>query len=108
MTIDNTFGDQTDVFRIGNKMFALLNSDARTLTVKTAPSESVALQEKYSSVKPGYYMNKTHWITIDLNGNVPASVARELIDNAYTLVFESLTKKQKAAIALSRTSPAVE
>ena len=74
VTIDNTFGDQTDVFRIGNKMFALLNGDASTLTVKTPPSESVALQEKYSSVTPGYYMNKTHWITIDLNGNVPPSV----------------------------------
>ena len=39
VTIDNTFGEQTDVFRIGNKMFALLNGYARTLTVKTAPSK---------------------------------------------------------------------
>ena len=100
VTMDNVIGPETDVFRIGNKMFALLNSDTPTsITLKSPPAIAEALRVQYSCVKPGYYMNKTHWITIDLNGDIKSSAIRGLIEDSYDLVLAALPKKQRVALA---------
>jgi predicted DNA-binding protein (MmcQ/YjbR family) len=97
-TIDNTFGEQTDVYRVANKMFALLNADAASLTLKALPEDSEALRAQYACVSPGYYMNKRHWITIDLNGPIAGDELAELVAESRRLVVASLTKAQRAAI----------
>jgi len=102
-TCDNTFGPQTNVYRVGEKIFAMINlGDGEFVTLKALPDEAEALREQYDSVRPGYYMNKRHWITIDLVGEVAMDEIRELVAESHRLVFESLTKKLQAELRSAR------
>jgi len=98
-TVDNTFGHETNVHRVGDRIFALVNLEPGTyITLKTLPEEGEALRARYDSVRPGYYMNKRHWITVDLVPEAPMGEVRELIHESYRLVFESLPKKRRAEL----------
>ena len=43
-------------------------------------------------------MNKKHWITISLTGELPAEMIESLADDSYRLVVSKLTKKDRAAL----------
>lgn len=88
-------------YLIGNKMFVLLGQDntkKEVITLKSDPDFAVYLRGKYKDVIPGYYMNKQHWNSVYLSGNVPDDVLKDLIDKSYQLVFNSLTKKLQKEI----------
>jgi predicted DNA-binding protein (MmcQ/YjbR family) len=88
------FDHSTLVFKIGGKMFALLNIDRFTgINLKCDPEKAVELRESFSSVIPGYHMNKKHWNTVQMDGDVPSALVLELIDHSYELVLSSLPKK---------------
>lgn len=90
-------------YQIGDKLFAAIcyDKDGRhILTVKCEPEFGKYLRDKYSDITPGYYMNKIHWNSVDLNGNVPDSVIKEMIDESYKLVLESFSKKKQKELML--------
>lgn len=98
-TVDNTFGHDTNVYRIADKIFALVNVEGDNyITLKTLPGDGEALRAQYDFVRPGYYMNKRHWITIDLIPGIPLDEIEELIHESYRLVFEALPKKRQAEL----------
>jgi predicted DNA-binding protein (MmcQ/YjbR family) len=81
-------------------MFALLPviADPMTISLKSDPIEAVMLREMYQAVKPGYHLNKKHWNTVTLDGEVPDERIREMIEDSYTLVRQSLTRKDQHAL----------
>jgi predicted DNA-binding protein (MmcQ/YjbR family) len=53
------FGDDTLVFKFAGKIFALVNLDGNlSINLKCDPGFAIELRERYSSVTPGYHMNK--------------------------------------------------
>jgi predicted DNA-binding protein (MmcQ/YjbR family) len=100
-TLDFPFGEQTAVYKIGGKMFALMSVDELPgrLTLKVDPDEGEALVEQYGCINPGFYMNKRHWITVTLDHELPVDVLEEIIDDSYQLVRNSLPKKTQALLA---------
>ena len=38
-------------------------------------------------------MNKVHWNSVDLNGNVPESIIKDMIEQSYKLILNSFSKK---------------
>jgi len=94
------FGEDILVFKVFNKMFLLmaLNKDPLSISVKTSPERSVLLREEYPEITPGYHLNKKHWNSLKINGNVPSSLIFSLIDESYRLVVNSLPKKLKNKI----------
>jgi predicted DNA-binding protein (MmcQ/YjbR family) len=107
-TMDNVFGDQTNVYRIGGKMFALVNVDPGNLvTLKVLPEDGEALRAIHSFVKPGYYMDKRHWVSVDTTADVPGEELSALIEDSYQLVRASLTKKLRDSLGGS-TQPVGE
>lgn len=99
-TEDLPFGPGTLVFRVGGKLFALLALDAPepSANLKCDPERAVELRERYDGVRPGYHMNKRHWNTVGLRGDVPAGVVRDLVDHSYALVRASLPAAARAAL----------
>lgn len=98
-TLDHNFGEQTDVYRVGDKMFALVNTQGLGFaTLKASPEEVQALLEHRDFARPGYHMNKRHWVTLDLVEGVPVDELLELVDESYRLVFKSLPKNRQAEI----------
>jgi predicted DNA-binding protein (MmcQ/YjbR family) len=67
---DYPFGENTLVFKVGGKIFALTSLDSIPLQInlKCDPEKAVELRETYDSVIPGYHMNKRHWNTVILDG----------------------------------------
>lgn len=91
---DFPFGPEVLVFRVGGKIFALLDVDAfESVNLKCDPERAVELRERYEGIKPGYHMNKQHWNTVDAQGGVPGKLLLELADHSYDLVKASLPKK---------------
>lgn len=91
------FDEITLVFKVMGKMYALTSLDKLDLSVnlKCDPEKALQLRERYSSVLPGYHMNKKHWNTVQIDGSVSFELIQEWIDHSYDLVVKSLTKKKK-------------
>lgn len=82
-------------------MFAMVGNykDGRPiLSLKHSPEYGIEIQERYPDIIPGYYLNKTHWSSIFIDGNVPESVVKEMISQSYDLVFKSLSKSVQREI----------
>jgi len=48
---------------------------------------AVLLREKYETVMPGYHLNKKHWNTVVLTGQLPWEEVQGLIRHSYDLVL---------------------
>ncbi len=94
------FGPQALVMKVMGKMFALLAPDEipPRLSLKCDPERSLLLRDRYAAVAPGYHMNKRHWNTITLDGEVPPEELRALADHSYALVVARLTKANRARL----------
>jgi predicted DNA-binding protein (MmcQ/YjbR family) len=97
------FDQETLVFKVGGKMFALSSlkeweKGTPSVNLKCNPDYAEELRAQYGDIKPGWHMSKIHWNTIEINRDVPDSLIKELIDHSYELVFKSLTKKGQIEI----------
>jgi predicted DNA-binding protein (MmcQ/YjbR family) len=97
------FDEQTLVFKVMNKMFALsgLEHQPAKANLKCKPERSIELREEYDGLIYGaFHMNKLHWNTVELERDIPNDLIIELIDLSYDLVVSKLTKKLKEALNL--------
>ncbi len=89
------FNDETLVFKIFGKMFCLLNLVyPYSVNLKCEPEKAVKLREEFEEIKPGFHMNKKHWNTVDLTGELQEDFIKNLIDNSYNLVVSKLPKSK--------------
>jgi predicted DNA-binding protein (MmcQ/YjbR family) len=100
--LDFPFGDDVSVFKIRNKMFALLSLQGEQvwLNLKCDPDRALALRDIFEGVKPGYHMNKKHWNTVVLDGSIPAGEVERMIDHSYGLVVSRLPKKLRLSLEI--------
>jgi predicted DNA-binding protein (MmcQ/YjbR family) len=93
------FGEETAVYKVGGKMFALVSLDGEpgSVTLKCDPDEAISLREAHRAISPGYYMNKRHWVTIALGGDVPLELELDLVTDSYALVVASLPARARPA-----------
>ena len=95
------FDEETLVFKVMGKMFALtgLEYNPAKANLKCDPERSIELREQYPNlIYSGYHMNKKHWNTVEIEGNLPPVLIVELIDHSYDLVVKSLTRKLQAEL----------
>nr|WP_315166734.1 MmcQ/YjbR family DNA-binding protein [uncultured Flavobacterium sp.] len=97
------FDEDTLVFKVGGKMFALSSltqweKGEPSINLKCDPDRAQELRAEYSDIRPGFHMSKVHWNTITANGELSTAMVKELIDHSYDLVFKSLTKKLQTEI----------
>ena len=86
--LDYPFGEGVAVYKAGDKMFALIEekSDPVRVSLKCDPLLAATLRERYESVMPGYHLNKKHWNTIILSGQLSWEEVKDLIRHSYQLV----------------------
>lgn len=99
------FRDDWEVFYfdLQGKMFGMMSDQAgedAIITLKNLPEKNEELRELYQGIViPGYYANKTHWNSIKLaSPEVSDEEIQQMIAISYQLVYQKLTKKQKAEI----------
>lgn len=86
--LDYPFGEEVAVYKVNDKMFALIaeGKDPVRLSLKCDPALSKILREKYETVLEGYHLNKKHWNTVILTGQLPWEEIQGLIRHSYDLV----------------------
>ncbi|MVN85273.1 MmcQ/YjbR family DNA-binding protein [Deinococcus sp. HMF7620] len=96
------FDATTLVFKVGSKMYALTDIQAEplTLSVKVRPEHGEDLRAAHEAIAPGYHLNKRHWVTVTLDGRVPAALVQELLAGSHALVVGGLTRVQRAELGL--------
>ena len=65
------------------------------INLKSDPQKSLLNQQIYPSIKPGYHMNKKHWISIKPHKNLTSDFLRDLIRDSYDLVVKKLPLKDQ-------------
>ena len=100
VTFDYPFDEKVRVYRIAGKMFALTSEDKPlSVNLKCDPIYALEWRSLYEGIIAGYHMNKKHWNTVTVEASdVDDETVKELIDHSYELVYEKLTKKQKALL----------
>lgn len=103
VTEEFPFNENTLVFKVGGRIFALADIDVfERINLKCHPEKAVELRERYPDVMPGYHMNKEHWNTIVVNGSVPDKLIKEWIKDSYDLVVQGLPKKEQEKLKKSK------
>ena len=94
------FDDNVLVFKVMGKFFALTSiSSGDRVNLKCEPTYATELREQFSEIQPGFHMNKKHWNTVFLNGNLDNKLIEQLIDHSYDLVVATLPKKDQVLLS---------
>jgi predicted DNA-binding protein (MmcQ/YjbR family) len=104
--LDYPFGDDIHVYKVEGKVFAIYFKDAKSesINLKCDPEMAEQLRSIFTEITPGYHMNKKHWNTLDLTGDLPQSEVFRQIDHSYELIVKKLPKvvKQRLRIQYER------
>ena len=91
--LDYPFGKEAAVYKVktadDEKMYALISegSEPLRLSLKCDPQLAKLLREKYITVMEGYHLNKKHWNTIILSGEIEWPEIQGFIRHSYDLVI---------------------
>ena len=87
--LDYPFGEDVAVYKAGDKMFALIaeGKEPLRISLKCDPALAEDLRAKFETIMPGYHLNKKHWNTIVLTGQVPWEDIQGFILHSYNLVI---------------------
>ena len=90
------FSEGVSVFKVGGKMFALtaLRREPLEVSVKCEPEIAEDLRAANPAIRPGYHLDKRHWITITANG-LPDQTVKDLIEDSYDLVVSKLPRAKQ-------------
>lgn len=97
VTEEFPFDENTLVFKVMGKMFALCDvEEFESINLKCDPVKAIELREEYPRmIEPGYHMNKKHWNTVSMQGNLPDDLIKDWIKDSYNLVVAKLPKRDR-------------
>lgn len=96
---ERPFGPDVRVWKVAGKMFALMPvKSPASVSLKCDPHLAEILREAHPGITAGYHLNKRHWNTISLKGDVPEEEVMRLAGHSYDLVRASLTRAQRAVL----------
>jgi len=100
-TEEQPFGPEVDVYKVAGKIFAILSpdDDPPRISLKCDPVIAVELRQEYTSVVPGYHLNKDHWNTVTLDESIPDTELRKMISHSYEQVVNGLPKSLRVRLS---------
>jgi predicted DNA-binding protein (MmcQ/YjbR family) len=89
------FSPEVTVFKVRGKIFAIasLDADPQSISLKCEPALAEQLRGDHAAITPGYHLDKRHWNTVRMDGSVPAQLVRDMVEDSYDLIVESLPKR---------------
>ena len=98
-TEDFPFDETTLAFRIGGRIFAMIDLErTEWFVLKCNPDMAIELREKYAEISPAWHMNKRHWNQINLFGYLSQQLICSLIRHSYSLVVQKLPKALRISL----------
>lgn len=117
---DFPFGPETSVFKVradiaggarhDAKMFAAsaMDPDDWSVSLKCEPALAEQLRAAHPEITGAWHMNKRHWNGVRLDGTLPDSMVRDMVEDSYDLVVASLSRKQQEQLGWARLADAPE
>lgn len=101
-TLDYPFGEDIHVYKMDGKIFAIYVEDDKVerINLKCDPVHAQELRAIFNEVAPGYHMNKKHWNTVNLKGDLPLGEIFRLIDHSYDLIVKKLPRAVKQRLRI--------
>lgn len=95
-TEDFPFDETTLAFRIGGKIFAMIDlENTEWFVLKCEPDYAIELRDRYSEITGAWHMNKKHWNQLNLFGSLTDALICELIFHSYNEVVKKMPRKLK-------------
>ena len=93
--LGHPFGPETDVYKVGGKVFMLLitHQGVPLVNLKVQPFDGEALREEFEEITPGYHMNKRHWISVEAGEGLDEQLLLDLVTDSYRLVVAALPRR---------------
>ncbi len=63
------------------------------VNLKCEPLEADFLRQAFADVTPAYHMNKVHWNTVTLGGDVSGDELKRMVERSYDLIKPKVRKK---------------
>ena len=96
VTEDFPFDETTLVFRIGGKIFAMLDLErTEWFVLKCNPDYAIELRDRHPEIAPAWHMNKKHWNQLNIFGSLPDALVQSLIRHSYYEVIKKMPRKLK-------------
>ena len=93
-TEDFPFDESTLAFRIGGKIFAMIDlENTEWFVLKCEPDYAIELRDRYAEITGAWHMNKKHWNQLNLFGSLTDAFIRNLICHSYNEVVKKISKK---------------
>jgi predicted DNA-binding protein (MmcQ/YjbR family) len=94
------FDADNSVFKVGGKIFAIAPLKRKPLRVslKCEPALAEGLRAAHPEIIPGYHLNKRHWNTVHLDGDLPDGMVAQMIEDSYDLVVSKLSRSAQRAL----------
>jgi len=93
------FDEETLVFKVMSKMFALIPLEkSERVSLKCDPERAIVLREEWEEIIGAWHMNKKHWNSVSLDGRIPDQLVVDLVDHSYALVKKGLKKADREAL----------
>ena len=100
-TEDFPFDETTLAFRVGGRIFAMLDLErTEWFVLKCEPSYALELREQYAEISGAWHMNKRHWNQLNLYGMLSDSLVEQLICHSYNEVVKKIPKRQRMELGL--------
>jgi len=98
---DYPFDETWTVMRHGDsrKCFAFIFEREGNvwINLKCDPEWRDMWTRAHVSIVPAYHMNKTHWLSVILDGTVPGDVVKELVETSYALTANAVPTIMKTS-----------
>ncbi|MET9718610.1 MmcQ/YjbR family DNA-binding protein [Streptomyces rochei] len=91
------FTPQLDVYKVAGKVFLIVTDDPdeQIITVKCEPEHARAQVQRHTSITPGRYLDKRHWITLGPGPGITKRLITEAVEDSYDLVVERLPRRDR-------------
>jgi predicted DNA-binding protein (MmcQ/YjbR family) len=111
---DYPFGPETAVFKVRAavpggtrheaKMFALsaLDPDDLAVSLKCEPALAEQLRAAHPEITGAWHLNKKHWNGVRLDGSLPDTMVRDMVEDSYDLVVATLSRRQQEQLGWAR------
>ena len=98
------FNPEVSVFKVEGKMFALGSLERKPLQIslKCEPALAEQLRASHEAIAPGYHLNKRHWNTVTLDGSLPDTMVRHMVEDSYDLVVSALSRAKRDTLGWDR------
>lgn len=84
------------VFYVCDKWFCFVNIEVFDFCNIRCPQDKILdLVEQYEGIRPGYHMNKKHWISVYFHADVPDGKIQDLVRQSYESVVAKMTRKER-------------